>query len=361
MDPVPNMFRRSDPGTNHGLTARACKPYVPCPRLDPTVPHSIVHQIGGRVAVSTTVTTTWESVRTLPRRGSGLLLRSDAATPLDTGAPSGRRPRDRGGNGITDESIDKSGVVLIASESEGATTTTTKIERNASSGKCHRRIASTRVGAVKSARVGGSTLRAGGTDIVSPGRSREKPTDDGLENAFAVTTATTTPPEADNSGGPDEATTTAKSSLETVPGVGRGYMVATAAASSAKAEADTEHTGAVSKNASMSCREEKAIVKDDSDYDGEVSASARPVRRRLAVGGAAMAGEGRDPTKKTAATKIGERLGQLPLSKLKIVIGGSPARRPWCTVCACVFCFVSVGSCAWFESEIPLGYYCDLS
>lgn len=295
----------------------------------------------------------------LQRRGSGLLLRSDAAR-FDIGGSSGRRPKSSGGSEGAGKSSDKLGAVSLTSESGSASTTTSKHEGDTSSGKGHRWFGQKGLGGLKSASIGASTSKSGGTGGIGPGLCDGEPDEDSQGNTSVAAAGTTTaPPQTGNDAGSGQATTADSLAVQTATSVGSDAATPTAGAAGAatggsvgapsvEVQTGTGNARAVSKTATSSSREEKSNVKDDGDYDGdeeddnfEVTASAPPATRGLAVGGAAVAGTaagargrqrgeeggGSDTKEKTAATRIGEKLGQMPLSKIKIVIGGSLWQR----------------------------------
>ncbi|CAM9140361.1 unnamed protein product [Ectocarpus sp. 12 AP-2014] len=240
-----------------------------------------VYLVGGRGAVSTTMTNTRESVRMLQRRGSGLLRSEGTTRRFDFSA--------RGGGSSGGPSKGGSALKSVGEESDGG-------ESGAS----------------------GGFLGAWG---------RRKSASIGAPPPGSTTTSSAA------ASGPSSSVIDSKgagSKADSAGNVGAGFVPlarSRAAAAAAAAAAGGTAAGGILVPPTMqrADNEEEADVSNNtvgsSSSGRDLQPSTAPAVRGPGGGGKGARGEsGGDRKKKTAAARIGEVLARLPLSKLKIVV-----------------------------------------
>lgn len=237
--------------------------------VPPSPNHS--HQVGGRVAVSTTVTNTRQSVRMLQRRGSGL-LRTDLGGRLDIGAS--------GSGGSTSGS--KAPPPAPALKDVGGS-------GSGSGGHASRPF--------MSLNSWGSRAKSGrGAPQIGPAKTGTDETAGGA--AASPATAATTTAAASQGAAVSSQTGSTVAAPSAGGGAGGGGTIG-----------DSASGHSLQPSAAPATR-------------GAGLAEGRGESGRRGGGGGVEGKDKKDKKKKTAAARIGEVLSGLPLSKLKIVVGG---------------------------------------
>lgn len=288
-------------------------------------------QIGGRKAVSSTMASTKESVLLIKRRGSVLLSRSDAGGRIDFGSQSDSG-RTRSKHSSAGGDIEMSRTSRTAKPSVHGSTT----RSSGSATRIHKSISSNMEGGSRTERVGGSLFTARrpcdvrrmatkprSTSVNTTGPASLMPARFGYTPSIPMLPAEekgeTLVRDENNYGHSADASRTADDHLAHSSGLKRHYS-----------------TDELSDRRAFNAPPATEVGLEDSTGTLEQPRLRRTSAQGGVANGAQLGGLGRNRARRqlrgqhgaedggedrTTASKIGNMLAELPLSKLKIVIG----------------------------------------